>query len=217
MKTLSDDLTIPVRTTGMSEGYVRTTIYADGIGVFSGRSYIPGDNSSLYVNVNDIATQNRNKYDFLKLDDEGKLSSTPAKSVTVSGHTEMTRFVPGQLSLYTVRIEDSSNNFYSNYQYCFTGYEYPNKDIKPNIIENDYDSLVGRVMQGCDWGYNPEEITQAWFKNLLLPRYPHKATKKYGMGIQLYVTEDSSYFLRTGAGDANAQMQLGYTEELTSN
>lgn len=216
MKTLSDDLTIQVRTTGMSEGYVTTNIRKDTNVIFSGRSYIPGDNSSLNININDFAAQNRNKYDFLKLNDDGKLESTPIKNVSIGGISEQTRFVPGQVSLYNVTVSDSSNS-YMNYSYCFTGYEYPNKDIKPSIIENDYDSLIGRVMQGCDWGYNPEEIQSSWFHNLLIPRYPFKPTKKYGMGIQLYTTEDATYYLRTSSGDASTQLKLGWIEEVTGN
>ena len=216
MKTLSDDLTIQVRTTGMSEGYVTTNIRKDNNVIFSGRSYIPGDNSSLNININDFAAQNRNKYDFLKLNDDGKLESTPIKNVSIGGISEQTRFVPGQISLYNVIVADSSNS-YMNFSYCFTGYEYPNKDIKPSIIENDYDSLIGRVMQGCDWGYNPEEIQSSWFHNLLIPRYPLKFTKKYGMGIQLYTTKDATYYLRTSAGDASTQLKLGWIEEVTGN
>lgn len=216
MKTLSDDLNIQVRTTGMSEGYVTTTVHKDNNLIFSGRSYILGDDSSLNININDFAAQNRNKYDFLKLNDDGKLVSTPIKNVTIGGISEQTRFVPGQLSLYDAVVSDGSNS-YTNFSYCFTGYEYPNKDIKPSIIENEYDSLIGRVMQGCDWGYNPAEIQSSWFNNLLIPRYPFKATKKYGMGIQLYTTEDATYYLRTAAGDANAQLKLGLIEEATGN
>lgn len=216
MKTLSDDLTIQVRTTGMSEGYVTTKVRKDNNVIFSGRSYIPGDDSSLNININDFAAQNRNKYDFLKLNDDGKLVSTPIKNVNIGGISEQTRFIPGQLSLYDAAVSDGSNS-YMNFSYCFTGYEYPNKDIKPSIIENEYDSLIGRVMQGCDWGYNPVEIQSSWFHNLLIPRYPFKATKKYGMGIQLYTTEDATYYLRTAAGDANAQLKLGWIEEATGN
>jgi len=36
MKTLSDDITVKLPTTGLSEGYVKTTLYAGGIGVFTG-------------------------------------------------------------------------------------------------------------------------------------------------------------------------------------
>jgi hypothetical protein len=71
MKSLSDDITIKLPTTGMAEGYVTTKIYANGNVVFTGRSYIPGDDSSLNVNVNDIAVQNRGKDDYLKLNDDG--------------------------------------------------------------------------------------------------------------------------------------------------
>ena len=77
MKTLSNNLDIEVSTAGMAEGYVTTTIYANGIGVFSGRTYINGPSSSVVVNVNDIAAQNHGKNDYLKLNENGAVESMP--------------------------------------------------------------------------------------------------------------------------------------------
>ena len=62
MKTLSNDLTVLVRTRNMSVGYTTTEIFADDTRVFMGRSYIESPTSvvsTMPVNLNDIAIQNR--------------------------------------------------------------------------------------------------------------------------------------------------------------
>ena len=207
MRTLSDDLTLAVATTGMQEGYVRTTIYHKGIGVFSGQTYIPGDDSSLYVNLNDIVSQNRGKDDYLKLNDSGYLNTLPLKEGSYGPQTVQSRFVEGQINLYSVTVSDGSTNK-SAQEYILSGYDYPNKDIRPNIIDNDYDSSIGRIMQGCDWGWGSEDISNPWFRNKLLPRIPYKITKKFGIGIQLYSGYNTDYYIRTIIGN---QMKLGFT------
>ena len=52
MKTLSEDITLELPTTNMQQGYVNTLIYHNNAEIFAGRTYIPGNNSSLYVNIN---------------------------------------------------------------------------------------------------------------------------------------------------------------------
>lgn len=185
MKTLSNDITLQVETTGIPEGYVSTKIYADGIGVFSGQAYIPGDNSSLAININDIASQNRGKYDYLKLTDDGVVTTTPLIDDIYGTISYQYRFKRGQISRYGVQITKDSSN-YSKYEDVLTGYDYPNKDLKPQYMDPSISNLC-RIMQGCDWVYDhDEEIGN--FQNLLLPHYPYIATNKYGMGLQLWTT-----------------------------
>lgn len=185
MKSLSDDITLQVETTGIPEGYVSTKIYADGIGVFSGQAYIPGDNSSLAININDIASQNRGKYDYLKLTDDGVVTTTPLIDDIYGTISYQYRFNRGQIQKYGVQITKDSSN-YSKYEDVLTGYDYPNKDLKPQYMDSSISNLC-RIMQGCDWVYDhDEEIGN--FQNLLLPHYPYVATDKYGMGLQLWTT-----------------------------
>ena len=54
MKTLSEDITLTLPTINMQEGYVNTLIYHNDDEIFAGRTYIQGNNSSLYVNINDF-------------------------------------------------------------------------------------------------------------------------------------------------------------------
>lgn len=207
MRTLSDDLTVAVSTQDMNEGYVRTTIYHKGIGVFSGQSYIPGDDSSLYVNLNDVASQNRGKIDYLKLNDNNELTTMPLVSGTYGSITYQSRFVAGQINNFSVTIDDGTTIHNTN-EDILTGYDYPNKDIRTNIIENDYDSCVGRIMQGCNWGWGSEDISNPWFQNKLLPHIPYgKFTKKFGIGLQLFSDYNTDYYIRTKTGN---QMKLGY-------
>lgn len=185
MKSLSDDITLQVETTGIPEGYVSTKIYANGIGVFSGQAYIPGDNSSLAININDIASQNRGKYDYLKLTDDGVVTTTPLIDDIYGTILYQYRFNRGQIQRYGVQITKDSSN-YSQYEDVLTGYDYPNKDLKPQYMDPSISSLC-RIMQGCDWVYDHEEEIGN-FQNLLLPHYPYVATNKYGMGLQLWTT-----------------------------
>lgn len=183
MKTLSDDITLQVETTGIPAGYVYTKIYANGIGVFSGQAYVPGDNSSLAVNINDIASQNRGKYDYLKLTDDGIVTTTPLIDDTYGTISYQYRFNRGQIYAYTVNVTKDSST-YSKSENVLTGYDYPNKDLKPTSMDEE-DSSLCRIMQGGDWIYNHDEAIGS-FQNLLLPHYPYVATDKYGMGLQLW-------------------------------
>ena len=203
MKTLSDDITIKLPTTGMSAGYVITNIYANGVGVFSGHSYIPGDNSSLYININDIASQNRGQDDFLKLNDDGEV-----EDVQVAPVPRPHRFVRGQIGTYKANITNNSSAYQDEVD-VLCGYDYENKNIKPNFIDNDTDTSLCRIMQGCHWIYNhDEEIGN--FENMLLHHLPYISTKKYGMGLQLWqptIGIESEYSLRLTTG---ADIRLGF-------
>lgn len=208
MKTLSDDITIKLDTTGLSAGYVNTKIYADGVGVFTGQSYINGDDSSLYVNLNDIVAQNRGKYDFLKLNDNKELVSVPNSSYISSGQTYWTRFIQGQIGEYRVTIDRNSFNTTSA-DIVLSCYDYPNRDIRPAMIDNNNDSYLGRIMQGCIWTYDyDEEIGD--FKNLLIPHIPNVSTQKFGFGLQLWhpAGQTGDYSIRTYMG---SDVSLGST------
>lgn len=183
MKSLSDDITIKLPTTGMAEGYVTTKIYANGIGVFTGRSYIPGDDSSLYVNVNDIAVQNRGKDDYLKLNDDGQVETVPLVNDTFGAYSYQRRWNRGQVNEYKVNISNDEDLNYDNTERVLTGYDYQNRDLKPTSMDEE-DSSLYRIMQGCDWIYNHDEEIGS-FQNLLIPHYPLKQTNKYGFGLQI--------------------------------
>lgn len=180
MKSLSDDITLKVETTDISQGYIDTDIYANDTLVFRGQAYLPGDDSPLEVNINDIASQNRGKYDYLKLNDDGVLTSTPMMYNTVYGNY---RFNKGQIGTYEVTISNDDEE-YTESETIIAGYDYPNKDLKPTSLDTSVSSLC-RIMQGCDWIYNHDEEIGS-FNNLLLPHYPYIATEKYGMGLQLW-------------------------------
>ncbi len=200
MKSLSDDITIKLPTTGMVEGYVTTQIYVNSFGVFSGRSYIPGDDSSLYVNVNDIAVQNRGKDDYLKLNDNGLLESVPLRNGSYGSQTIHSRFVEGQISSYSVTISDG-NVQHNSQEWVLTGYDYPDRDIRPSMIDNDSESELGRIMQGCNW-YRNHDGEIGVFRNLLIPHFPNVATQKYGLGLQLYIEgRRDNFALRTHTGN----------------
>lgn len=212
MKTLSDDLTLKLATTGMSEGYVITTIYHNEIGIFSGHSWIPGNNSSLYVNVNDFAIQNRGKYDYLKLNDNGEVESVQMHIIPQGQSLFDSRFNNGQIGTYMVDINDGSTHQYNTID-VVTGYDYPNRDLRPLfILTGTEDSSLCRIMQGCDWIYNhDDEIGN--FRNLLLPHYPAKITNKYGMGLQIWETKQKQYALQAElSGDINLGYAMNYAD-----
>lgn len=205
MITLSDDITVKLPTTGMSEGYVNTTISKKNTPVFVGHTYVDGNNSSVYINLNDIAVQNRARYDYLKLNDDGNVTTNAMKTVS----NVSTRFEDGQITYYTVRIQDSSNHTFTQLKYVANAYTYPNKDIRPtfDIVETD----LSRLIQGCDWVYSYQSSIGT-FTNAILPHYPAKATAKYGFGLQLYSNyqedEEFPYSLRSAIGN---DISLGYT------
>lgn len=206
MKTLSDDITLALDTAGMNEGYVITSIYHNGIGVFTGHSWIPGDDSSLYVNINDIVEQNRGRIDYLKLADNGELKTMPMREISFGAYTRYSRFYNGQIGLYSVTIQQD-NVIKNKYEKVLSGYDYPNKDLKPLfLLTGEEDSSLCRVMQGCDWIYNhDDEIGR--FKNLLLPHYPAKLTDKYGIGIHLWSPVAKEYSLQ---GELSGDVSIGY-------
>ena len=208
MKTLSDDITVKLPTTGLTEGYMITTIYANSIGVFTGQSYIAGNNSSLYINLNDIAAQNRGKYDYIKLNDDKQLESVPGSLYIRDGQTYWSRFLSGQIGNYSVKIVRNTSS-YEQSEDVLTGYDYPNKDIRPSMIENNNDSYLGRIMQGCIWTYDHDEEIGI-FNNLMLPHLPKVATKKFGFGLQLWHPSGTGgqYAIRTQIGQ---DVSLGHT------
>lgn len=162
MKTLSNNLDISISTTGMAEGYVVTTIYANSIGVFTGHSYIPGNDSSLYINVNDIAAQNRGKDNYLKLNDEGQVKTVPLVNDTYETYSYQRRWNRGQVGEYKVTILGKSSAdptipiSNTNMINVLTGYDYSNRDLKPTSMDEE-DSSLCRIMQGCDWIYNHDD------------------------------------------------------------
>lgn len=106
--TLSDDITLTIPVTGLNTGYVNMTIYHNGVGVFSGRAYNDGS-TAIKVSLNDIAMQNHGKNDYLKLQPNGELLTSPM--VEIDGETmTYSRFLPGQAGNYTVTLRDASTH-----------------------------------------------------------------------------------------------------------
>lgn len=214
MRTLSNDITLTFDTTQMTPGYVTTTIYHSGIGVFVGRSYVDSNHNPISINLNDFIIQNRNKYDYLQLKDDGEVDSMQLESTSELP----TRWVRGQLAQYGASIEYASGVYTSQTTFVVTGYDYPNKDLFPNNIvypfspslpEEDRNYLQ-RVMQGSDWFYNSSE-DKAYYNNLLVPHYPAKDTSKYGFSLQLFDRTQYDFNLRTPYGD---EFRLGYSDPL---
>lgn len=101
-KTLDDKLIIGLSTSGMVPGYVLTTLYANGIGVFRGRTYLKTANETLKFCLNDIVKQNRGNDDYLKLNDEGEVETLPLVNDTWSSVSYQYRFKRGQCGKYGV-------------------------------------------------------------------------------------------------------------------
>lgn len=192
-KTLDDKLIIGLSTSGMVPGYVLTTLYANGIGVFKGRTYLKTANETLKFCLNDIVKQNRGNDDYLKLNDEGEVETLPLVDDTWSSVPYQYRFKRGQCGKYGVQIEQnvSGTNVYTNdYLDVLSAYHYPNKDLKCHCMDpiSGNSTSLDRIMQGTDWLYDHD--TEAGdFKNLLLPHYPKILTRKFGFGLQLYTNE----------------------------
>jgi hypothetical protein len=183
IKTLSEDITIPVQTTGIPKGYVNTKIYENGIGIFVGHSYIKGDDSSVYVNINDFAKQYKSKYDYLKLNDNGELETTPLIDDVYGSTPYQYRFNRGRVGEYKVNVWTDSSSYYSDVVKVLCGYDYEGQDIRPLIsFDAVPNTSLCRIMQGCEW-YVYNEDTAGAFRNKLLPRYPNIKTKKYGFGL----------------------------------
>lgn len=230
MKTLSDDLTLSVATTDMQEGYVITSIYANGIGVFSGQSYIPGDGDPLYINVNDFASQNDAKNDYVKLDDTGNLVTLPLIEDRFGTYDTEYRFVRGQVATYMVRI-DYGQVHSQNSETVLCGYDYENKDLRPRFLWQDqypnaWNSSLCRIMTGCNWIWNPENEIGS-FTNLIdgaEPHYPFVKTDKYGIGLQIWRDGDvytrafhnTKFALHTTTGnDVNIGVPIFVTSNMT--
>ena len=203
MKTLSEDITLTLPTTNMQQGYVNTLIYHNDAEIFAGRTYIPGNNSSIYVNINDFVIQNHGKNDRLKLNDDGELVSTPLDS----GSEVPKIWEDGQVGNYKVSISQDTSQYgnvsYSASTNAVCGYDYINEDLKPTIIDNDGKSELGRLLQGTNWYVNYQD-SRGVFNNKLLPHVPNKPTKKFGIGLQIYTNyyshPERKYALRTSYG-----------------
>jgi len=134
------------------------------------------------------------------LNDDKELTSIPNTSYSSDGQTYWSRFVNGQIGEYRVTIQKDSSTYLST-KFVLTGYDYPNKDIRPSMIENNNNSYLGRIMQGCTWTYDhDEEIGE--FDNLLLPHIPNVSTQKFGFGLQLWhpIGTLGQYAIRTQLG-----------------
>lgn len=201
MKTLSEDITLELPTTKMQQGYVNTLIYHNNAEIFAGRTYIPGNNSSLYVNINDFVIQNHGKNDRLKLNDAGKLVSTPLDN----GSEVPKRWEDGQVGNYKVSISQDTSKYgnvsYSASTNAVCGYDYINENLKPTIIENDGDSELGRLLQGCGWQViHIDEYGS--FSTKLLPRIPPISADNFGLGLQIWTNQpNNEYALRASSGN----------------
>lgn len=221
MKTLSNNLDVVVQTTGIREGYATAKIYANGIGVFTGQVYVQGNNTPVTINVNDIASQNHGKNDYLKLNDEGYVETVPLVSDGWGTYSIERRWNRGLIGNYKVTVTGMTPGqyptpiTYDNSINAIAGYDYPNKDLKPLYMEPE-DSSLCRIMQGSEWTYNHEDEIGI-FKNLLLPHYPFKTTDKYGFGLQIYdgptkstAEQPDAYSLRRDLGSsAQYEVSLG--------
>lgn len=207
MKTLSDDITLTLPTNDLQPGYVQMTVYAQQIGVFSGRTLVDGIND-IKVNINDFIVQNRNKYDYLKLNDDKTVSTLPV--VYDGGYGS--RFVDGQIKEFTVHLKNNSEYFQdvTASTYVLMGYDYSNKDLVPNVDMDNNITNVTRIMQGANWTANHSTSTGE-FNNLLLPHYPAIATDKYGLGLQLQIKGAYEYTLSSEATPSSSELYLGYS------
>lgn len=206
MKTLSDDITLSLSTTHLTPGYVTTTIYYESIGVFVGRTLVDEQHSPVDICLNDFIIQNHGRNDFLKLNNNGELVSNSMNSSTE--HTS--KFEVGQIGNYSVTLYDGEHISNNNIK-VVAAYNYPNKDIEPKIIDNDSSSEIGRIMQGCDW-YVKNEDSSGRFDNLLVPHLPAKATKKFGLGLQIYNSGESGYPFAIRPPYGTNEVSLGYAE-----
>lgn len=206
MKTLSDDITLSVYTAYLTPGYVTTTIYYESIGVFVGRTLVDDQHSSVEICLNDFIIQNHGRNDFLKLNNDGELVSNSLNTST----EHHTKFEAGQIGNYSVTLYDGEHIANTNIKVA-AAYNYPNKDIEPKIIDNDSSSEIGRIMQGCDW-YVKYEDSSGRFDNLLVPHLPAKATKKFGLGLQIYNSGEAGYPFAIRPPYGTDEVSLGYAE-----
>ena len=131
MKTLSDKIQIKLNTGDTVPGYVIATLYHNGVGVFKGRSYAESTNTDITFIMNDIVVQNHGKNDCLKLNDDGKVETM--ELIPREGLPYHIRSVRGMVGTYTAAIE-KDGLIDSTTIYCVSGYDYPNKDMRPRFI-----------------------------------------------------------------------------------
>lgn len=206
MKTLSDDITLSLSTTYLTSGYVTTTIYYESIGVFVGRTLVDDQHSPVDICLNDFIIQNHGRNDYLKLNNNGELVSNKLDP----GSEHVSKFEVGQIGNYSATLYDGEHVSDTNIK-VVAAYNYPNKDIEPKIIDNDSSSEIGRIMQGCDW-YVKNEDSSGRFDNLLVPHLPAKATKKFGLGLQIYNSGESGYPFAIRPLYGTNEVSLGYAE-----
>jgi len=206
MKTLSEDITLSLSTDNLQQGYVTTTIYYGTIGVFIGRTYVDAQHTPVDICLNDFIIQNHGRNDFLKLNDDGELVSNELDP----GAEQHTKFEAGQIGNYGATLYDGSQ-IVNKTTKAVAAYNYPNKDIEPKIIDNDSSSEIGRIMQGCDWYVNYEDVAGR-FDNLLIPHLPAIPTKKFGMGLQIYNSGDAGMLFALRSSYGINEYSVGYAE-----
>lgn len=228
IKTLSDDIDVSVSTSTLvasgTSGYVQTKIYQDSIGVFTGQSYVVGG-TDLIVNINDIASQNDYKKDYLKLQTNGELKSDPMIYNMIGVKY---RFNRGAISNYKANIYLNGNAAQSDVD-VLCGYDYVNKDLQPRCVADlpqyAWDTSLCRLMTGCQWIWIPDEDMGRFTNSIpdeALPHYPFKYTDKYGIGLSLWHGGDGSkasyyqteFSIRLTVGE---DYNLGTTPFVTSN
>lgn len=207
MKTLSDDITLTLDTSQFPEGYVTTTIYHNSIGVFIGRTYVDAQHTPVDICLNDFVMQNHGRNDYLKLNNNGELVSNELDTST----EHYTKFEVGQISRYSAALYYDGQYTSNESVYVAAAYNYPNKDIEPKIIDNDSSSEIGRIMQGSDW-YVKYDDSSGRFGNLLVPHLPAKATKKFGLGLQLYNNGEAGFPFTIRPPFGVNEYSLGYAE-----
>ena len=206
MKTLSDDITLTLDTSILTPGYVTTTIYYNSIAVFVGRTYVDSKHTPVDIYLNDFIIQNHGRNDYLKLNNDGELVSNKLDP----GSERASKFEVGQIGNYSVTLSDGEHSSNKDIK-VVAAYNYQNKDIEPKIIDNDSSSEIGRIMQGCDWYVKNEDVSGR-FDNLLVPHLPAKATKKFGLGLQLYNSGVAGFPFTIRPIFGGNEYSLGYAE-----
>lgn len=206
MKTLSDDITLTLDPTVLTPGYETTTIYYGSIGVFVGRTYVDEQHSPVDICLNDFIVQNHGRNDYLKLNNDGELVSNELDTID----EQHTKFEVGQIGNYGATLDDGTRIVNKSIK-VVAAYNYPNKDIEPKIIDNDSSSEIGRIMQGCDW-YVKYEDSSGKFDNLLVPHLPAKATKKFGLGLQIYNNGEAGFPFTIRPPFGVNEYSLGYAK-----
>lgn len=207
MKTLSNDITLLLDTSNLTPGYATTTVYYGSKMVFVGKVYVDEQHSPVEFCLNDFIMQNHGRNDFLKLNNDGELVSNGLNT----HYEQLSKFEQGQVGEYSVSLVDSDSYLISESSTAVAAYDYPNKDIKPTILNADSSSDIGRLIQGSDW-YVKHEDERGVFNDLLVPHLPAKPTKKFGMGLQIINAGQIDYpFVIRPSYGAN-EVSLGYTE-----